>query len=128
MATAVDNHVVVCQVGFGNYTQDRFVSAQEAKAYADKLWCCWVIFRVDGSSIEEIASGGVGFAAPAIRTYAFAALKQQARDVDARAAAAAAAAARAEAVAAKQTKPSARPAAAGSHDGKPDLANPVSWE
>lgn len=116
---------LVCEVGIGNNTIDRFADEAAARAVAKKKWCCWVLYRAAGAELTELSAGGVGFSHGAIRSYAETNIRSSARDVDARAAAAAAAEAR-FAKAPAQPKPS-RPAPAG-NDGKVDVSNPTAWE
>ena len=123
--------LVVCEVGFGTYTVDRFPAEREARAAAAKLWCCWVLFRSSGGGTElaELAVGGVGFAHPAIRKHAETNLRARARDQDARAQAAVAAEARAAKLAAAQSKPRGGAAQqARASDGRPDVSNPTAWD
>ena len=123
--------LVVCEVGFGTYTVDRYPVEREARAAAAKLWCCWVLFRSSGGGTElsELAAGGLGFAHPAIRKHAETNLKARARDADARAQAAVAAEARAAKLAAAQPKARSGPSQqARPSDGRPDVSNPATWD
>ena len=119
---------VVCEVGLGNFTIDRYNLESEARSASSKLWCCWVLYSIssNGTTLEELAHGGVGFSHPHIRKHAEQHITAKARDADARAAAAAAAEARAAKVVAAQPKAKAKPAAAG--DGRPDVSNPSAWD
>lgn len=56
-------------LGEGAYAVRRFHDRQEAIAESGKLWCCWVLYKEDVASYEEVASGGVGFANYAIRNF-----------------------------------------------------------
>ena len=125
-----DAFLVICEVGFGTYTVDRYSNESEARAAAQKLWCCWVLYRSDpsGTQLAELTCGGVGFAHPAIRKYAETNIKSKARDADARSGAAAAAEARAAKLAAQQPKPKSRPAAAAANDGRPDVSSAAAWD
>ena len=122
--------LLICEVGFGNYTVDRFALESEAHAAAGKCWCCWVLYRSSaaGTQLEELAAGGVGFAHAAVRKYAENNVKAKARDTDARAGAAAAAEARMARAAASQPKPKSKPAPSSANDGRPDVSNPATWD
>ena len=125
--------VLVCEVGLGNFTVERFDRMTDGQAKAAKLWCCWVLFEQSGTALSELAHGGVGFSHGNIRTYAAKAIQSKARDADARANAAAAAEARFAQSAAKQPK-AAKPASSGptynvnNANGKPDITNPAAWD
>ena len=120
----------MCEVGFGNYTVDRFDAEATARAEAAKKWCCWVLFRsnANGTQLTELQAGGVGFAAPAIRKWTEANVKSKARDADARANAAAAAEARAAKLAAAAPKAKSRPTPATTSDGRPDVSTAAAWD
>ena len=57
------------KLGVGNFKIRRFHDRQQALSAAWPLWCCWVLYREEGASYQEIASGGVGFACYAIRNF-----------------------------------------------------------
>ena len=124
-----DSFVLICEVGLNNFTVERFGGESEARAKAAKYWCCWVLFRSNatGTELPELATGGVGFSHPNIRTYAQQNIKSKARDADARAAAAAAAEARAAKMAASAPKPKPKPAGS-LGDGRPDVSNAAAWD
>jgi hypothetical protein len=119
--------LLICEVGMGNYTVNRFNLESEARVAAAKLWCCWVLYRNENSNLTEIEAGGVGFAAPAIRRYAEREIRSKARDATARASAAAAAEARAAKLTAQQPKKKAA-ATPATNDGRPDVSNPATWD
>ena len=64
--------IVVCEVGLGNFTVERYPSDADARAAASQFWCCWCLFHStnSGTELKELASGGVGFSAGNIRKYA----------------------------------------------------------
>ena len=52
------------------YSIQRFGREVDARKAATPLWCCWVLFKeTDACSYQELTSGGVGFAKPAIRRW-----------------------------------------------------------
>lgn len=125
-----ESFLVVCEVGLGNFTLDRYTREGEARAAAAKLWCCWVLYKSSANAtvLQELKAGGVGFSHPNIRAHSERNIKSKARDADARVNAAAAAEARAAKLAqqAPKQKPT-RPAATNA-DGRPDVSNPAVWD
>ena len=63
---------LICEMGMGKMTIDGFMSMSGATKAAEKLLCCWVIYKLQPSPlyVEEVAHGGIGFAHGAIRSYA----------------------------------------------------------
>ena len=67
--------MIAWEVGIpGQFSIERFATENEARARAKVFWCCWVLFEVRaGGEMEELGTGGVGFAATrnAVRQYAY---------------------------------------------------------
>jgi hypothetical protein len=63
---------LICEMGMGKMTIDGFMSMSGATKAAEKLLCCWVIYKLQPAPlyVEEVAHGGIGFAHGAIRSYA----------------------------------------------------------
>jgi len=128
----VTSFVIVSEQGMYNFVTKRFDSEPAARKAAAKLWCCWVLYRLNDDALaQEITSGGVGFAPTykGIRKHAETSFRSAARDVDARSGAAAAAEARAAkmAAAAPKAKSSGGPTYT-TNGGRPDVSNPVVWD
>ena len=63
---------LICEMGMGRMTIDGFMTLSGATKAAEKLLCCWVIYKLQPAPlyVEEVAHGGIGFAHGAIRNYA----------------------------------------------------------
>ena len=75
VAEASAPFLIVWEVGIpGQFSVERFAAEHAARARAKTFWCCWVLFEVrTGGEMEELATGGVGFAATrnAVRQHAY---------------------------------------------------------
>ncbi|KAL3932017.1 MAG: hypothetical protein SGPRY_000874 [Prymnesium sp.] len=123
--------LVFTQEGPQIYKVYRHKLQASARAQAERLWCCWVLFEaLDAGGLKELSCGGIGptfLIHPAIRAYAMNEYQSMARDSEARKAAAAAAEAR-FASANKQAPPAKPKLSTARADGKPDVSNPAVWD
>ena len=63
---------LICEVGLGKMTVDGYMTKAGAMKAAEKLLCCWVLYKLRDPPVyvEECTHGGVGFAHNTIREYA----------------------------------------------------------
>ena len=68
---------LVCEMGWveslgwkPSYSVQRFGREREGRDVAAQLWCCWVLYKEQGTcDYEEVGAGGLGLAHDAIRRY-----------------------------------------------------------
>jgi len=68
-AEAMGNFVIVTEKGTGFFHFEFFADELNARRAAAKLWCCWVLFCRQGGALNEVTSGGLGFACMSIRNH-----------------------------------------------------------
>ena len=55
------SYVVVCEMGAGNFSIDRYETEEAARAAAKRYWVCWLVFQQRPTGeLQELCSGGVG--------------------------------------------------------------------
>ena len=68
-AEAMGNFVIVTEKGTGFFHFEFYADELNARRAAAKLWCCWVLFCRQGGALNEVTSGGLGFACMSIRNH-----------------------------------------------------------
>ena len=78
-AAAAAPYALVCELGVGFHSIERFSDEAAARKKAAGYWCCWCLFH----QLNEVATGGVGLSVTraGIRQYAAEALNPLTADV-----------------------------------------------